>query len=71
MPNKRKELKKDLNINEEFLKARRHPKPDEFTHVKDNIPQKAGYNYMADLLFLPETKAKYKRMVEEGFLPRI
>ena len=30
------------------------------TKVKDNIPLHENYNYMADLLFLPETKEGYK-----------
>ena len=35
-------------------------KPKHFNKVKQNIAPFAGCNYMADLLFLPETKDKYK-----------
>ena len=48
---KYKNLLQKLNIDETFTKA---VKPPEFNHVKDNIPMIANYNFMADLLFLPD-----------------
>jgi hypothetical protein len=51
-------LLKKLGIDETFTKAPKLPKV--FTKVKDQIPHKADYNFMADLLMLPETKNKNK-----------
>ena len=45
---------KELQINEKYSKPVKIKK--EFSRVKDNIPLKADYNFMADLLELPETK---------------
>lgn len=45
---------KELKINEKYSKPVKIKK--EFSKVKDNIPLKADYNFMADLLELPETK---------------
>lgn len=50
-------LLKKLNINETYTKGLKKPI---FDKVKDDTFPKGGYNYMADLLFLPETKDKYK-----------
>lgn len=48
------ELIKKLNINETYTKPLKKIK--KFNKVKDNIPLKQDYNFMADLLFLPTTK---------------
>ena len=48
---------KELNIDETHskpVKIKKH-----FSRVKDNIPLIADYNFMADLLHLPETKKGY------------
>lgn len=60
MPKKSKfaDLFNDLNINETYTKPSKKPK--EFTKVRDNVPLIEHYNYMSDILFLPETKEKYK-----------
>jgi hypothetical protein len=54
-------LLKKLGIDETFTKAPKLPKV--FTKVKDQIPHKADYNFMADLLMLPETKNKNKYLL--------
>ena len=46
-------LIKKLNIDETYTKA---PKQKVFNKVKDNVPHVEDYNFMADLLLLPETK---------------
>ena len=56
-----KSIIKDLGINEEYTKAVRKEK--KFTHIKDNIPLKTDFNFMADILYLPETKQKYKYLL--------
>lgn len=53
-------LLKKLNINETYTKSLKLPI---FDKVKDNTFPKGGYNYMADVLFLPETKDKYKYLL--------
>ena len=45
---------KELNIDETYTKAPKIKR--EFSKVKDNIPLVGDYNFMADLLELPETK---------------
>jgi hypothetical protein len=52
---------KELKINEKYSKPVKIKK--EFSRVKDNIPLKADYNMMADLLELPETKKGYKYLL--------
>jgi len=52
---------KELKINEKYSKPIKIKK--EFSRVKDNIPLKADYNFMADLLELPETKKGYKYLL--------
>ena len=52
---------KELQINEKYSKPVKIKK--EFSRVKDNIPLKADYNLMADLLELPETKKGYKYLL--------
>ena len=52
---------KELKINEKYSKPIKIKK--EFSRVKDNIPLKADYNLMADLLELPETKKGYKYLL--------
>ena len=60
MPSKSKigDLINKLGIDETYTKPTKKPK--QFTHVKDNIPLVENYNFMADLLFLPETKEGFK-----------
>ena len=52
---------KELKINEKYSKPVKIKK--EFSKVKDNIPLKADYNFMADLLELPETKKGFKYLL--------
>ena len=52
---------KALNISEEHTKPIRIKKT--FNKVKDNVPHIANYNFMADVLFLPETKKGYKYLL--------
>jgi hypothetical protein len=52
------QLIKDLDIDETHSKAIK--KVRYFSKVKDNIPLLEDYNFMADLLFLPLTKEKYR-----------
>jgi len=54
-------LLKKLGIDEKFTKAIKQPR--KFNKVKDNIPLKQDYNFMADLLFLPETSSGYKYLL--------
>lgn len=53
-------LLKKLNVNETYTKALKKPI---FDKVKQNTFPKGGYNYMADVLFLPETKEGYKYLL--------
>ena len=53
-----KDILDDFEIDETYTKPVRKPK--KFTKVKDQIPMKEDYNFMADLLSLPETKEGYK-----------
>ena len=48
------DILKELGVNEKYSKPVKIKK--QFSKVKDNIPLKADYNFMADLLELPETK---------------
>jgi len=48
---------KKLNLKDELTKAPKLSKI--FTHVKDQIPHKEDFNFMADLLFLPKTSKGY------------
>ena len=52
---------KKLHIDETYTKP--VPKEKVFTKVKDQIPPRKHFNYMADLLFLPETKQGYKYLL--------
>jgi hypothetical protein len=52
---------KSLGVNEKYSKPVKIKK--EFSKVKDNIPLKADYNFMADLLELPETKKGFKYLL--------
>ena len=52
---------KELKINEKYSKPVKIKK--EFSKVKDNIPLKADYNFMADLLELPQTKKGFKYLL--------
>ena len=52
---------KALGIDEQHSKPIRVKKT--FNKVKDNVPHIANYNFMADLLFLPETKKGHKYLL--------
>ena len=54
-------LLQELGIDEKYSKPVKIKK--EFSKVKENIPLKADYNFMADLLELPETKKGYKYLL--------
>ena len=56
-----KALLNKYKINEKFNKVKNEPKV--FNHIKNNIPLLEDYNFMADLLILPETKEKYKYLL--------
>jgi hypothetical protein len=45
---------KKLGINEECTRTIKKNK--KITKIKDMIPHKADYNFVADILMLPETK---------------
>ena len=50
-------LKASFGIDDTFTKSYRRPtRAEEMTHVKDQIPLVADYNYMADVLHLPTDK---------------
>ena len=49
-------IKEDNSV--DLTKAAKKAKS--FTKIDDNMPMKADYNYMADLIFLPETKKGYR-----------
>lgn len=55
-----KALLKKLNIDETYTKPLKKPIWDS---VKQNTYPKQDYNFMADVLFLPETKQKYKYLL--------
>jgi hypothetical protein len=50
-----------LKIDETYTKATKLPK--KFNKVKDNIPLIEDYNFMADLLLLPETEEGFKYLL--------
>ncbi len=52
---------KQLGIDETYTKNPRLPK--KYNSVKQNIPHKSDYNFMADILMLPETKKKLKYLL--------
>lgn len=54
-------LIKELGINEEFTKLQ-HNK-DKSNHVKNSIRHEEDYNFMGDLLILPETKKGYRYLL--------
>lgn len=51
----------ELNINETYTKPPKIKK--EFSKVKDNIPLKADFNFMADILELPKTKKGFQYLL--------
>jgi hypothetical protein len=55
------DILKELGIDEKYSKPVKIKK--QFSKVKDNIPLKADYNFMADLLELPETKKGFKYLL--------
>lgn len=54
-----KALIKSFNIDEKFTKPRLEKQP-VYNHIKNNIPRIEDYNFMADLIEMPETKNKNK-----------
>ena len=56
-----KNLLDDIGVDETFTKPVKKERA--FTHVKDNIPMKRHYNYMADLLHLPTDKNGYQYLL--------
>ena len=50
-----------LGINETYTKQIK--KPTKFNHIRDNIPLKKNFNFMADLIELPVTKKKFKYLL--------
>lgn len=54
-----KALLKSFNIDEKFTKPRLEKQP-VYNHYKNNIPRIEDYNFMADLIEMPETKNKNK-----------
>jgi hypothetical protein len=56
-----KAILKHFEIDEKFT----HPvqKPKFYNKIKDNIPLKENLNQMADILYLPETKQKFKYLL--------
>lgn len=56
-----KSLLKKLNIDEKFTKPSKKQKT--FNNIKNNIPHKEDYNFMADLLELPKTKKDFKYLL--------
>ena len=56
-----KAILKRFNINEKLTKPRLTQK--QFNKVRDNVPMIEDYNFMADLLHLPETADGYKYLL--------
>ena len=54
-------LKLRLGIHDKLTKIR--PTPKLFSKIKDNIPLHEDYNFMADLMFLPNDSFGYKYML--------
>jgi hypothetical protein len=53
-------LKKLLKIDDTFIKPPKKEKP---TKINDVVTMMDGFNYMADILYLPETKEGYKYLL--------
>ena len=59
-----KQFLKNLGVSDEVLDLTKNVhRPKTFNTVKDNIPMIANYNFMADLLYLPEDSKKYKYLL--------
>ena len=57
-------LKQELHIDDTYTKLYRRPsRPDEQTHVKDNIPLVPDYNDMADILHLPTDAFGFNKLL--------
>ena len=56
-----KRILQELKINETYTKPPKIKK--EFSKVKDNIPLKEDYNFMADILELPQTKKGFQYLL--------
>lgn len=59
-PSPMMKLMNKLNIDETFTKR---PKNDKFDTIKENTLPVSGYNYMSDLIELPQTKEGYKYLL--------
>jgi hypothetical protein len=59
-PTQMNTLLKKLNIDETFTQK---PKKDKFDKIKENTFPVGGYNYMSDLLELPQTKQGFKYLL--------
>jgi hypothetical protein len=57
------DLRGKLGIQQQAHDLTLAPREKYFNKVKDNIPLIDGYNYMADLLFLPTTRERYKYLL--------
>ena len=57
-----KKLKKKLDIDDKFTKSV-IKKEKEFTKISDTVTLIEGFNYMADILYLPKTKERYKYLL--------
>ena len=53
--NNMKALLKSFNINEKFTKPRLEKQP-VYNHIKNNISRIEDYNFMTDLIEMPETR---------------
>jgi len=60
-PKKMDDLIKKLGIDEKYTRVRKQPKV--FNKVKDNVPLKQDYNFMADVLFLPTSDKGFKYLL--------
>ena len=56
-----KKLKASLGIDDTFTKVRNKKK--QYSNVKDNIPLKEDYNFMADIMHLPTDKFGFKYLL--------
>jgi hypothetical protein len=57
-----KALLKSFNIDEKLTKPRLEKQPI-YNHIKNNIPRIEDYNFMADLIEMPETSKKFKYLL--------
>ena len=59
-----KAIKKALGVSDEtIIHSKLYKKPTTFTKIKDNVPLIEGYNYMADILHLPDDKFGFNKLL--------